>query len=262
LGLDLKWVDIRCDGSTWNAQQQISLNTDFPALIELLKQANNLRATETYSCFKERKFVDPGYNDEFRMGESQRFTNCYKTCGERHSFVCAGELTLPGLSGRRIGKRNTPQVQSPKKDCDQYNLCMKQCDYYQTKCTLSAQYFAHCPEFGFCQSSDSDEEGKDVINEDISTNTKQLARYVESSKSDKKSFESIKSSFVLQLSQNFQTNIMKSKILSVATEAYKAQYNSSLISLQIVSFQISNQSSILSEKINDGVEEKYSIQLK
>ena len=134
---------------------------------------------------------------------------------------------------------------------------MKQCDYYQTECTLSAQYFAHCPEFGFCQSSDSAEEGKDVINEDISTNTKQLSSYVESSKSDKRSFESIKSSFVLQLNQNFQFDGMKSKILSTATEAYKAQFNSSFISLQIVSFHISNQSSILSGKINDEVEEKF-----
>ena len=142
-------------------------------------------------------------------------------------------------------------------DCDDFNLCMKQCHYHPTECTLPAQYFAHCPDFGFCDTMDSNEEGKDIINEVISTNTKQLLNYVESSKTDKRSSESIKSSFILQLNQNFHTDRMKSKILSAATEAYKAQFNSSLISLQIVSFHISNQSSILSEKTNDEVEETF-----
>ena len=127
----------------------------------------------------------------------------------------------------------------------------KECLYYETKCTLSAQYFAHCPEFGFC---DSNVEGKDVTNEVISTNTKQLANYVESSKADKRSAESMKSSFFLHLDPNFETNTMKSMLLATATEAYKAQYNSSFISLQIVSFQFSNQSNILSGKMNDEVE--------
>ena len=61
--MDLKWVDIGCDGSTWNAQQQVKLNTDFPALIGRLKHANDLGATETFSCFKERKFAE-GYEDQ------------------------------------------------------------------------------------------------------------------------------------------------------------------------------------------------------
>ena len=93
LGLDLKWVDIRCDGSTWNAQQQISVNTDFPALIELLKQANNLRATETYSCFKERKFVRDT-NDEFRLVAHQQAFYCRETCAENHRSDCKGEFYL------------------------------------------------------------------------------------------------------------------------------------------------------------------------
>ena len=88
MGLDLKWVDIRCDGSTWNAQEQISLNTDFPALIELLKQANELRATQTYSCFKERKFVDPGENYERRAEAFRRVYKGREICGERHRSVC------------------------------------------------------------------------------------------------------------------------------------------------------------------------------
>ena len=280
--LEIRWIDVKCDGSTWNAQQQISLNTDFPALIDILKQANDLMAAETYSCFKERKFLSSGENFGAHMDQFQRADNCRNACVRRHQYVCTGEVVLSEMDmsyrvrKSRSEKRNIQAysttinpildrsarftmapLPSPYDDCDEFNLCLKQCDYYLTKCTLSAQYFAHCPEFGFCQSSDSDEEGKDVINENISTNTKQLSSYVESSKSDKRSFESIKSSFVLQLNQNFQSDGIKTKILSTATQAYKAQFNSSFISLQIVSFHISNQSSILSGKINDKVEETF-----
>ena len=273
IGLDLQWVDIGCDGRTWNAQQQVSLNTDFVALIELLKHANDWRATETFQCIKDRKFVDPGDNDEVRIMALNRVYDCRETCAERHRSVCLDAISLPHDPqlepaeplpvSSRIVKRIPPPIPKYLKlpsyydDCDEFNLCVNQCNYYQTKCTLSAQYFAHCPEFGFCQSSVSDGEGKDVINEVISTNTKQLSNYVESSKSNKRSFESIKSSFVLQLNQNFDIDRMKSKILSTATEAYKAQYNSSLISLQIVSFQISNKSNILAEKMDDEVEQNF-----
>lgn len=171
-------------------------------------------------------------------------------------FLSSESTTINPILGRSA-RFTIPPLPSYYDDCDEFNLCMKEFDYYGTKCTLSAQYFAHCPEFGFCQSSDSDEEGKDIINEVISTNTKQLSSYVELSKADKRSSESIKSSFVLQLNRNFHTDRMKSKILSTATEAYKAQFNNSLISLQIVSFQISNHSNILSGKMDDEVEEEF-----
>ena len=287
MGLDLKWVDIGCDGSTGDAKHLISNYTDFPALVEMLKHANDWRATKRFSCYKERKFIEANGRDN-RRG---RWLSCREKCTAEYESVCRSKttpktstnapysvpkttgdnwhlfhstrtttttMTLPVLKrSARLSQLAVPPLPEFYNNCDEFNLCMKQCDYYQTECTLSAQYFAHCPEFGFCQSSDSAEEGKDVINEDISTNTKQLSSYVESSKSDKRSFESIKSSFVLQLNQNFQFDGMKSKILSTATEAYKAQFNSSFISLQIVSFHISNQSSILSEKPNDELEETF-----
>ena len=94
IGLDLQWVDIGCDGSTWNAQQKVSLNTDFSALMELLKHANNWRATETFSCIKEKKFIDPGDNDEFRLAALYRFYNCRESCAERHRSVCISKFIL------------------------------------------------------------------------------------------------------------------------------------------------------------------------
>ena len=97
IGLDLKWVDIGCDGSTWNANKQVSLNTNFPALIEILKHTNDLNATKNFPCFKERKFVDPGDNDEFRIVASERVYNCRETCAERHRSVCLGKFTLDPL---------------------------------------------------------------------------------------------------------------------------------------------------------------------
>ena len=95
IGLDLKWVDIGCDGSTWNAKKQVSLNTNFTALIERLKHTNDWKATENFPCSKERKFVDPGDNDEFRMVASKRVYNCRETCAELHRSVCLGKF-IPG----------------------------------------------------------------------------------------------------------------------------------------------------------------------
>ena len=96
MGLDLKWISIGCDGIPWYQAQRVwSLNTDFPALIKLLKQANDLKATETYSCFKERKFVD--YSEmgiESQMRQHQRADNCRETCAERHESYCKGEFFL------------------------------------------------------------------------------------------------------------------------------------------------------------------------
>ena len=146
--------------------------------------------------------------------------------------------------------------------CAEFNLCLRQCDFYQTECTLSAQYFAHCPEFGFCKSDDFNDEGKDIINEVISTNTKQLSTYVESTKTDKRSFESIKSGFTLQLDANYDMASLKPKLLSTATEAYRTAYNSSLVSVQIVSFQISNHSDFVAGELDDSVEVEEKLQRK
>ena len=144
------------------------------------------------------------------------------------------------------------------KDCLEFNHCMKQCFYYETECTLSAQYFAHCPEFGFCKGNDA---GKDVINDVISTNTQQLSTYVESSKAKKRSFTATKSSFTLRLDPNLEISMMKSKLLLAATGAYKAAYNNSLVSVQIVSFYISNLTDLNAEDL-DGAKTEENLQRK
>ena len=98
IGLDLQWVDIGCDGSTWNAQKQVSVDTDFLALIELLKHSNDLRATEIFLCYMHHgKHVDTGTNHEFGE-EFQRFDDaCRNSCAESYRSVCTGEFVLGPL---------------------------------------------------------------------------------------------------------------------------------------------------------------------
>ena len=243
LGLDLTSVDIGCDGNTGDAQHLISQFTDFPAMIELLKQQNDWKTTTTFPCFKERKFVDAIDNYKDQIEEPSRrqqfneinFEKCREKCILQSESACrickyppevfqisifhvinsvedpeysfdptpspsytfitsttyslthtttSTTSTLPLLK-RSARLPPLPPLPGYYNQCDEFNLCIKQCHFYPTKCTLASQYFAHCPEFGFCYSSDSKEEGKDVNNEVISTNTKQMLKYVESSKAEK-----------------------------------------------------------------------------
>ena len=87
LGLDLRSVDIGCDGNTGDDQQKVSKYTDFPALIERLQNENDLTATETFPCYKERKFADS--DDNFELQEAdQRIASCRYQCAEEYKSVC------------------------------------------------------------------------------------------------------------------------------------------------------------------------------
>ena len=85
MGLDLRSIDIGCDGSTSDAQQQVSQYTDFPALIESLKRANDWKATESFSCAKDLSRVDD-YNSEFT--DYKRASDCFNKCVEQYQSIC------------------------------------------------------------------------------------------------------------------------------------------------------------------------------
>ena len=90
-GLDLKSVDIGCDGSTGDDQQKVSKYTDFPALVELLKNANDWDATETFRCWKDQKYVNSDDNLEFRMEAFGRTNQCRDRCAEETEIFCLGK---------------------------------------------------------------------------------------------------------------------------------------------------------------------------
>ena len=94
LGLDLQSVDIGCDGSTGDAQQQVSQFSDFPSLVERLKQANDWKATESFSCFKERKFAKSGDNHELEMYLNGRAYDCRNKCTDEYELICQSKFLL------------------------------------------------------------------------------------------------------------------------------------------------------------------------
>ena len=89
MGLDLRSVDIGCDGNTGDDQEKVSKYTDFPALIERLQRENDWAATETFSCFKERKYAesiageDPSDNFEFQAVADVRAAKCRLQCANK-----------------------------------------------------------------------------------------------------------------------------------------------------------------------------------
>ena len=110
---DLTSVDIGCDGSTGDNQQKVSKYTDFPASIELLKNANDWDATETFPCWKEQKYVNPGDNFEFQMAAFERTNSCRNRCAEQTESIC---LQIERKSYIVVTEFcNTESVQSIKK---------------------------------------------------------------------------------------------------------------------------------------------------
>ena len=90
-GLDLRSVDIGCDGSLVQNQQKIT--TDFPALVERLIQRDwdtklgNQEAI-TFPCIKDRTNEFLMKNYEFRTLDSPRVQYCVHDCIEENEYFC------------------------------------------------------------------------------------------------------------------------------------------------------------------------------